>query len=257
MATRADVEALAADTAAVIARANADLERMWQRIWSSIPDGPTKAAAVRDQLLLHIPRLVERYGEAAAAAAADWYDALRERAGAEGAYSARAAEVVRAKVVERDVRYHAGRLWTETPAGLLPALGLVVSKRVGQATRDTVSASVLRDPARPRWARVPRGAKTCAWCTALASRGPVYLTSGRAGDPLAEDARRFHADCDCQAVPVWRGDPLPEGYDPAGLYEMYEAAREAAGSGDLRDITEAMRRIFPDAVTDGITDHTP
>lgn len=255
MATRADVEALAADTAAVIARANADLERMWQRIWSAIPDGPTKPYAVRDQLLLHIPRLTERYGEAAAVAAADWYDALRERAGAEGAYSARAAEVVRAKVVERDVRYHAGRLWTETPAGLLPALGLVVSKHVGQPARDTVIRSARHDPARPAWARVPRGASTCAWCTILASRGPVYHSEQSAIERW--DGTRFHADCDCQAVPVWRGDELPEGYDPAGLFEMYAVAREAAGSGDLRDITEAMRRIFPDAVTDGITDHTP
>lgn len=40
--------------------------------------------------------------------------------------------------------------------------------------RLTMQRAVANDPTKPRWARVPRGAKTCAFCLMLASRGFAY-----------------------------------------------------------------------------------
>lgn len=55
-----------------------------------------------------------------------------------------------------------------------------------------------------RWARIPTGAYTCAFCLVLASRGPVYYTSTSA------KLNGFdHDDCDCVCVPVYDDDNYP------------------------------------------------
>lgn len=246
MTTRADVDLLADATRTLADLAKADMERLVSSLDLSNPE------RVRDALVEYVPALTGRYGQAAASVAADWYDDLREQAGAAGRFTAQAAETVPEEVVIKGVRYEARHLWTDTPSLIVPALALVVSKHVAQPARDTVAHNATRDPAKPSWARVPRGAKTCAWCMALASRGPVYDSQ------LAAVQRRhggtYHGDCDCHPALIYPGQGLPEGYDPAANYARYALARDVAGSGDLRDITAAMRRMFPADLTDGVLD---
>ena len=68
------------------------------------------------------------------------------------------------------------------------------------------------DPSKPRYARVPSGAKTCAFCAMLASRGFVYASEDKAGA-----LGQYHKDCDCEIIPSWdRKNPKIEGYDPDG-----------------------------------------
>jgi len=42
---------------------------------------------------------------------------------------------------------------------------------------------------------------------------------------------------------------------PDDFYDMYSVARDAAGSGDMKEIAAAMRREFPGHVTDGVHTH--
>src|SRR5690606_6156596 len=131
---------------------------------------------------------------------------------------------------------------------------------ISYSTRDTVRRNVFRDPARPRYARVPSGAETCAWCSMLASRGFVYHSEATAGDP----ARRgfgddFHDECDCQVVVEFdREAHHIEGYDPDRLYEeFYKPAWDAAGGygATAEQVAAQMRRMFPDQFTDGVHEH--
>ena len=113
--------------------------------------------------------------------------------------------------------------------------------------RLTMQRAVANDPTKPRWARVPRGAKTCAFCLMLASRGFAYLSEDAAGRQM-----QYHADCDCDIVPSWGSAKLKD-YDPDKYYEMYQAAEAAAGeNGDWHDALAQLRRIYHDDVKDGV-----
>ena len=76
-----------------------------------------------------------------------------------------------------------------------------VADMINASARLTTQRNMRIDPSKPRWARVPRGARTCAFCTMLASRGFTYLSEDSAGLEM-----QYHRDCDCQIVPSWPPD---------------------------------------------------
>lgn len=132
----------------------------------------------------------------------------------------------------------------EAAAALEEALGRttqVADRMAINQGRMTLIESARRDPVEPRWARVPTGAETCAFCLMLASRGFVYESEKSAGGlPTSE----FHALDDCVPVMSWDTDtPELEGYDPDALYDKYLDARSVAGSGDPKAIMAAMREM--------------
>lgn len=95
--------------------------------------------------------------------------------------------------------------------------GLVLS-----GARDTILASSLTDgQAGGRWQRVTSG-DPCAFCTMIASRGPVF----------SADAGGFeaHDNCACMAEPAYDGTRLP------AASERLRERLEAAGV-DLEDVT--------------------
>lgn len=238
--TADDVAALRGRNAAVVALA----KRALNRFWSSLD--LTKPEAARDALLEFMPILVEQYGQAAASAAADWYETVRGR-DVPGVFTALLADAAPAEQVAASVRYQAGHLFTDNPGMMLTTLGGSLQRYVVNTGRDTIRGNASRDRARPRYARVPTGAKTCAFCSLLASRGFVYADKESAGQ-----FDKYHHDCDCQAVADFSDDPRIEGYDPSNLYELYQSARSASGASDIRSIAFEMRRQNPDLFTDGV-----
>lgn len=235
MPSRSEVEALRS--------ANAELSRLVQAeladFYASMPDASPEA--VRDALLEFVPALVAEYGDVAAVASAEWFEQVYGG-------SARLADPLPVEAVQQGVRFAAGHLWTPEPAAIVGLLATQVDKWVKQPGRDTLERAADRHGM--RWARVPTGRETCAFCLLLASRDAVYLTERSASK--GADGSKYHGDCDCVAVPMNTWDDYPEGYDPQELYDLYSASRDAAGSGDIRDITAAMRREFPDRVRDSV-----
>ena len=75
-----------------------------------------------------------------------------------------------------------------------------------------------------RYARVPSGRETCAFCFMLASRGFVYWSEEDAGGM----GHKYHSHCDCVIVPGFHKssgvneDEQVEGYKPSKLYERYQ-----------------------------------
>lgn len=110
-------------------------------------------------------------------------------------------------------------------------LSQFVGRMVNEISKRHVADYGRRDPIEPRYARVPSGSETCAYCYALAGLGFQYRSE--------ETARAHgHVDCDCVIVPSWNGSGV-EGYNPQRYANMFNNAqmdlREGNVSRELRD----------------------
>ena len=103
-----------------------------------------------------------------------------------------------------------------------------------------------------KFARVPTGLETCAFCFMLASRGFVYWSRATAGE-----FDHYHSNCNCRIVPGFDDvdpDSQVEGYEPSKYYKQYEdcykAVRESNGSFDydlyLKDVAKGKYGTTPD-----------
>lgn len=249
MTTRADVERLRSATGRLVELIRADLTRLFRSLDMSRPEW------ARDALLEAVPALVREYGEMAAVVAAEWYEEIRA-AQVAGSYTARLGDVIPDVAPISSVRYAARHLFTEEPESALKVLSGAVQRHVLYSSRDTVARNVRLDPARPRFARIPTGPTTCAWCDMMASRGFVYYTEAAAGDKGGDRpgfGDDFHDDCDCQVVASFdREQHHLEGYDPDAMFARYKAARKESGSGDPNEIAASLRRLYPYQYTDGV-----
>ncbi|VXB22797.1 conserved hypothetical protein [Citricoccus sp. K5] len=238
MPSRSDVETLRAANTELSRLLDAELVDFFASLGNAAPE------SVRDALLDFMPALVAEYGDVAAVVSAEWFEQVYGS-------TARLATPVAAEAVEQGVRFAAGHLWTPEPSAIVGLLSTQLDKWVKQPGRDTIARSAERDGL--HWARVPSGAKTCAWCLVLASRDAVYLTERSA--TKGANGSDYHGKCDCVAVPMESIDDYPDGYDPTGMYDTYMAARSAAGSNDIKDIAAELRRRNPDLVTDAVHEH--
>lgn len=247
MTTRADVDRLTAANRNLVAMAKADLQRLIAGLEGASQD--TVAAALHEM----VPALVREYGEVAAAVAVEWYSELREGHDLP-TFQPSMAEGVGKAVVNSSVGYALSSSNGELQ-GALALLGGALQRHIWYSSRETVRRNVALDPSRPRYARVPSGAKTCAFCEMLASRGFVYHSKKAAGDSngtgLGDD---YHNDCDCAVVVEFDKEQHHiEGYDPDAMYARYRAARAEVDSRfpSTNDILSKMRELNPDIYTDG------
>lgn len=201
-----------------------------------------------DALAAYVEALAQQYGTVAAAAAADWYEELRAADGLTEGYAALVDDIIDSARIQHSTRYLAT---SGDPQTLASRLGGLLQRHICGAGRQTVNANMDADPADVRYARIPRGPKTCAFCSMLASRGWVYRSKETASQ--RKRGGRYHDRCDCAIVPSWGPHaPSIDGYDPDALYEQYMQARDAAGTGDESAILAEMRRQHPDRYTDGV-----
>ena len=237
MTDRSDVDRLNAAQRRLVQLARSDLTSFFSSLDLSRPE------AARNALLEIVPLLAREYGDLASVAAAEWYEEIRP-----GAWNARTADGFPRVGIEQGTRFHAGGLFGDDPGETLRGLTGAMQRYVGYSTRETVARNVRVDPLRPRFARVPSGARTCAWCAILASRGFVYISRETAG--IIEG--HFHDDCDCQIVAEFDSGPaFIEGYDPDSMYDRYLTAREQTGAVTDKEAAAAMRELFPDEFKDG------
>ena len=179
------------------------------------------ADEVRDALRDVLPRLVTIYGSAAASLAADWYDDLRDEAGAAGRFRA-----IPAALVADEGRFDALARWAVSPlysaapdpeAAFSKAFG-GTQRLIADADRETVIGSLRQDPQGAGWRRVTDG-KSCAFCQMISGRGAVF--SAETADFASHDA------CGCIAVPEY-GNEVREvkAYTPSQRFRS-QAARDA------------------------------
>jgi len=180
------------------AAALADLEQLWGL-------SPTELAVALFDLL---PGLVDTWGEASAAAAADWYDELRDTEDIPGRFNA---------IVEPlgDLGAEALAGWAAEPLHLpdpdvLSARSRVedgFQKRLVNSANLVVTGAAAEDPNARGYMRQTRPG-ACKFCIMVASRGAVYTKKSA--------TFACHGFCYCEAVPAWGGKALPVGpYKPS------------------------------------------
>ena len=144
--------------------------------------------------------------------AAEFYDGLREyELGARmGAYAASGRE---AAATEGAVRAFAEKLVDGNVEAFVELCLQRLDYEAKVSAANCVLANGRRDPAKPRFARVPTGVETCDFCLMLASRGFAYMTEAAAS--------HTHSGCDCRVIPSWKAFEV-EGYDPSALYDQWQ-----------------------------------
>ena len=179
----------------------------------------------RKALIDYAYALATKYGEGAAAAAAEMYDAiaLASKANvppAEPAKTATYGEV--AKAVNGTLK--------QNPE-IVPS---AVSRLVKTAGVDTTINNAIRDRAYYAW--IPRG-DTCAFCIMLASRG---WQPASPSELEGNHAAHIHANCDCTYAVRFGNNLMVEGYDPGEYLDMYQGADGTR----WQDKLNSMRRDF-------------
>ena len=176
----------------------AELARLAGVDLAAVIGGVSDPDVLRAILLDAAPSVVNLYGSAAAAAAAEWYDDLRSDAGASGRFRAMPADL------PDEGRYVSLAEWATVPlrqeapdaAAALERAVVGVGRSVKDASRETIMASSIADPAAQGWRRLA-SAKACGFCRMLADRGAVYSSSS-----VSFGA---HDHCSCVATPAFGG----------------------------------------------------
>lgn len=190
-------------------------------------DHGVEGQAMVDRTIEYAYALATKYGEAAAAAACDMYDAIMIAQGAKVAAAVPAKTATMAEVA-KTVN---GTMKTGNPEIVASAVGRLTK----MAGADTMQQNAIENG--DEWAWIPQG-DTCAFCITLASRGWQKASE----DALVNGhAEHIHANCDCTyAVRKAGSDLNVEGYDPEEYKEMYYGTGESTPKARIN----AMRREF-------------
>lgn len=197
-----------------------------------------------------LPELLDQFGLVAAEAAAQWYEQIHPDANYRAIVERVDLSVLRGRL-DVDTAFYAAKN-QQGQDGLAQALFDKISpdfeREMTRRARRTVRRNIRFDPSKPRWARIPYGKKTCAFCVMLASRGFAYHTQETAGYK-----EKFHSDCDCRIIPHW-GKGSIKGYDPSPYLDLYERGRlvaERAGEpATPENVLKGMRLADPAAFSD-------
>lgn len=118
-----------------------------------------------------------------------------------------------------------------TPEEALRIAGVTLSGSISRLVlgggRDAVLGNVREDREAVGWARIT-DKDPCAFCSMLASRGPVFRSRRTAGF-------QAHDHCACMPVPAWNRDEawLQHSKD---LYEQWQKATEGHSGADARKV---------------------
>lgn len=184
---------------------------MRHRFGAGLIDPTTLTSEQRKELIDYAYAIVNKYGEASAALAAEMYDAT---AILEGRYLAPAelAPIAEYGDVARAVN------GTILQSGNFEEIAGAATRWVKMAGADTTLHNAIRDGAQFAW--IPAG-MTCAFCLTLASRGWQPASKQIIKDGHAE---HIHSNCDCQYAVRYTKETVIEGYNPEEYLSMYQHA---------------------------------
>lgn len=188
------------DIADLAAIADRDLRILLRPI-----DDPVEA---RDLMLAAFPDLVSLYGSASATLAAEFYDEIRDEERISGRFRPAPAQLPGQVRTDSLARFAVGPMFDEVPDKVrtLDYATGGMQQLIADSSRYTITGASAADPQANGWQRT--GSGSCGFCAMLISRGAIYT----------EDTAAFgaHRNCNCSAVPAFRGRPKPvEPYTPS------------------------------------------
>lgn len=170
------------------------------------------------------PQIVDPYHQAAGQLAANWF----EESLPTSAYVATVADPLPVEKLASSARWALGG---DGVVGLARLQG-TLQRAVFDGARDTTLLNV--QSTKSRWARYA-SANACEFCRLLATRGAAYRSENTA-------ATKVHDHCSC--IPVEDRDNTYEPPDYVNAWtDQYKAARDAADSGDPKQILAAWRQL--------------
>lgn len=196
--------------------------------------------------------LVDQYGAASASVASESYSQQREDAGAEGRFDPSPSEALPDEQVEASLRWAVKDLWRETGEPFDTRLAqaqtraeAVVQKLVADQGRATIRQAVERDRGAVAYARAA-ALGACSFCKLMATRGAVYKdarTAGRdANAKFSGDASvvKFHDNCHCTIIPVFRGQQFELSPHAAEWDRLYREYAQGHSGDQLRLFRRAL-----------------
>jgi len=207
----------------------------------------------RDALMVTYPELMMPFMASASDVAAEWYTTLRAGAGTVGSFAPVLADPLPVANMQAGLSRSLAPLFRPQEfigSQVLALLAGYSQKIIATAGRNTIHDSVMADPVRVGFARIPR-ADCCSFCGLLASRGAVYrseasatgvvgagvdasVTAGKVGGQgkgvkargsrsLGSDG--YHDHCRCVAAPIFQGaDNSYANYTEKHFTSLYENA---------------------------------
>lgn len=166
----------------------------------------------RKALINYAFGLATKYGEAASALAATYYDAISAASHAAVAAAEPAATATIAEVAEA---VNGGLQFSENEN----FISHTIARLVKQAGADTMVKNARRDRAEYAW--IPSGGETCPLCLALAANGWQPATQKTAS---GDHASHIHANCQCMFAVRFVRDTEVAGYDPQKYERKYASA---------------------------------
>ena len=177
------------------------------------------------------------FGDQASSLALDLFDEIAEAYGIEADTSIE--DVIDPRVMDSKVRYFARNLVDGNIGSFRHDIRDLTKYYVKRSAFENMERNCYRNDL--RYARVPSGRETCAFCFMLSSRGFVYRSEQTEGH-----AHAYHENCDCAIVPGFKGlpsDSQVEGYDPDGMLDRWHECQATAGSdSDFRDEWKSMSK---------------
>ncbi|MFE9398661.1 hypothetical protein [Streptomyces flavidovirens] len=209
---------------------------------------PSRLQATVPDWIEAVRALVDQYGTASAALAADYYEAERVAARVTGRFTVPLLDPPPEEQVQNSLRWATKDIWERDPedpatteaqrepldirlAQAEKKAEAVAQKLVADQGRGTVQEAVRRDGQATAWAR-SAALGACAFCKMLVTRRAVYK----------QDTADFraHDGCHCGVVPVFRGQRF-ELSDHAREWERLYREFAAPHSGDqLRRFRQAL-----------------
>ena len=162
---------------------NLQAQRDLETIWRSSAGDPAALAEI-------LAEVVQSYGDAGAAIAAEWYNDLRADTGVRPGFTA---------IIPEPDAPGTGALvdWAVASANNEDSLKSLIAgglqRRITNYSRMVVTTSAVRDPRSGGWMRI--GSGECGFCAMLVSRGAVYSSA------TVDFASHDH--CQCSAAPAW------------------------------------------------------
>lgn len=221
---------------------------------------PSRLQATVPTWIEAVTAVVARYADVAATLAADFYDGERDAAGVAGTFTVPLADAPPDEQVDASLRWATKDLWPRdegdaTVAQLEPLdvrLEAAMSKADGATQRlvadrgrATLRQAVDADRGAVAYARAA-ALGACSFCKLMASRGAVYRnaqTAGReANDRFSGDASvvKFHNNCHCGIVPVFRGQRFELSPQAAEWDRIYREFAQGHPGDQLRLFRRAL-----------------
>lgn len=197
------------------AQCEAEVAQLWRLVEGE------KIEVIKAAMYEALPGIGDKLGAAAATLAADWYDSLREVAGASGKFVAEPAQPKPLAWYEVLARWGIGPLFGEDPdpAAAHARIAAEMRRGISNAHRETIVQSSAIDAKNVGWSRVGVGLN-CPFCNMLIGRGFVYKK-----DTVGFSA---HTHCNCIAKPTW------DKHKPEASAKAYEASAKAPTPTELR-----------------------